>query len=137
MILVDYQHDFVDPTGTLYVPGSQHDVARFLTWFYANAHKITSVYASLDTHLPFQIFYSSWWKNPDLLSRSQESGQRPETEARKDRFDDAGWGSMPYIRKSLNAFLIPTAPLVGPELDRLDFRMVFNIGLSPFSRCEI
>ncbi len=64
VILVDYQHDFVDPTGTLYVPGSQQDVARFLTWFYANAHRITSIYASLDTHLPFQIFYSSWWENP-------------------------------------------------------------------------
>src|SRR5256885_9781334 len=64
VILVDYQHDFVDPTGTLYVPGSQQDVARFLTWFYANAHKISSIYASLDTHLPFQIFYSSWWENP-------------------------------------------------------------------------
>lgn len=64
VILVDYQHDFVDPTGTLYVPGSQKDIARFLTWFYTNAHRITSIYASLDTHLPFQIFYGSWWKNP-------------------------------------------------------------------------
>lgn len=64
VILVDYQHDFVDPTGTLYVPGSQEDIARFLTWFYINAHRITSIYASLDTHLPFQIFYGSWWKNP-------------------------------------------------------------------------
>jgi len=65
LVLVDYQHDFVDPTGTLYVPGSQDDVARLLVWFYANAHKITSVYASLDTHLPMQIFYSSWWQNPE------------------------------------------------------------------------
>jgi len=64
LVLVDYQHDFVDPTGTLYVPGSQDDVARLLTWFYTNAPRITSVYASLDTHLPFQIFFSSWWKNP-------------------------------------------------------------------------
>ena len=64
VILVDYQHDFVDPSGTLSVPGSQEDVARFLAWFYANAHKITTIYASLDTHLPFQIFYSSWWQNP-------------------------------------------------------------------------
>lgn len=31
LVLVDYQHDFVDPSGTLYVPGSQEDVARFLT----------------------------------------------------------------------------------------------------------
>ena len=52
VVMVDYQHDFVEPTGTLYVPGSQQDVARFLTWFYTNAHKITSIYASLDTHLP-------------------------------------------------------------------------------------
>jgi len=64
LVLVDYQHDFVDPTGSLYVPGSQDDVARLLTWFYTNAHRISSVYASLDTHLPFQIFYSSWWKDP-------------------------------------------------------------------------
>ncbi|MFL5702337.1 MAG: hypothetical protein ACJ8AG_05840 [Ktedonobacteraceae bacterium] len=64
LILVDYQHDFIDPTGTLYVPGSQEDIVRFLTWFYTHAHRITSIYASLDTHLPFQIFYSSWWKNP-------------------------------------------------------------------------
>lgn len=71
LILVDYQHDFVDPTGTLYVPGSQQDVARLLTWFYANAHKISSMYASLDTHLPFQIFYSSWWKNP-------QTGEHPQ-----------------------------------------------------------
>jgi len=64
LVLVDYQHDFVDPGGTLYVPGSQDDVARLLSWFYTNAHSISSVYASLDTHLPFQIFYSSWWTDP-------------------------------------------------------------------------
>src|SRR5258707_11557470 len=64
VVLVDYQHDFVDPTGTLYVPGSQKDVARFLSWFYASAHNITSIYASLDTHIPSQIFFSAWWQDP-------------------------------------------------------------------------
>src|SRR5579872_175510 len=63
VVLVDYQHDFVDPLGTLYVPGSEADIARFLAWFYANAPRITTIYASLDTHIPFQIFYSSWWIN--------------------------------------------------------------------------
>ncbi len=71
VILVDYQHDFVDPAGTLSVPGAQDDVARFLTWFYANADTITTVYASLDTHLPYHIFYSSWWHNP-------QTGEHPE-----------------------------------------------------------
>ncbi len=64
VILVDCQHDFVDPTGTLYVPGSQEDMGRFLTWFYTNAYMVTSIYASLDTHLPFHIFYGSWWQDP-------------------------------------------------------------------------
>src|SRR5947208_2999204 len=87
VILVDYQHDFVDPTGTLYVPGSQQDVARFLTWFYANAHRITSIYASLDTHLPFQIFYSSWWKNP-------QTGEHPQpfTPITVDDVTNRRWG---------------------------------------------
>lgn len=71
VVLVDYQHDFVDPSGTLYVPGSQADVARFLTWFYSNAHRISTIYASLDTHIPFQIFYSSWWVNP-------QTGEHPQ-----------------------------------------------------------
>jgi nicotinamidase-related amidase len=71
VILVDCQHDFVDPTGTLSVPGAQQDMARFLIWFYRNAHRVTSIYASLDTHLPFQIFYSSWWKDP-------QTGAHPE-----------------------------------------------------------
>ncbi len=64
LVLVDYQHDFVDPTGTLAVPGAREDVARLLTWFYANASRITTIYASLDTHLPLQIFFSAWWHDP-------------------------------------------------------------------------
>ncbi len=71
LVLVDYQHDFVDPSGTLYVPGAREDVARLLHWFYTNAHKITTVYASLDTHIPYQIFYSSWWVNPDTSELAQ------------------------------------------------------------------
>jgi nicotinamidase/pyrazinamidase len=71
VVLVDYQHDFVDPSGALAVPGAQADVARFLGWFYANAHKITTIYASLDTHLPFQIFYSAWWQDPQTGKHPQ------------------------------------------------------------------
>ena len=70
VVLVDYQYDFVAPDGSLYVPGSQEDIARFLVWFYTNAQRISSVYTSLDTHLPLQIFFSSWWRSP-------ETGQPP------------------------------------------------------------
>jgi nicotinamidase/pyrazinamidase len=71
VVLVDYQHDFVDPSGTLSVPGAQEDVARFLSWFYSNAHRITTIYASLDTHVPFQIFFSAWWRDP-------QTGEHPQ-----------------------------------------------------------
>jgi nicotinamidase/pyrazinamidase len=71
LVLVDYQHDFVDPSGTLFVPGSQEDIARLLNWFYTCGARITSIYASLDTHLPVQIFYGSWW-------RHAETGAQPE-----------------------------------------------------------
>jgi nicotinamidase-related amidase len=64
LLLVDEQHDFVDPAGALAVPGAQGDLARLLAWFYANAAAITHIYASLDTHLPSHIFFSSWWINP-------------------------------------------------------------------------
>lgn len=64
LVLVDYQHDFTAPTGTLSVPGAQQDIARLLRWFYANAHRITTIYASLDTHLPSQIFFGTWWSDP-------------------------------------------------------------------------
>jgi len=64
LVLVDYQHDFTVPTGTLSVPGAQEDVARLLRWFYASAAHITTIYASLDTHLPAHIFFSAWWRDP-------------------------------------------------------------------------
>jgi nicotinamidase/pyrazinamidase len=86
VILVDYQHDFVDPSGTLYVPGSREDIARFLTWFYVNAHRITSIYASLDTHLPFQIFYGSWWEDPGTGEHP-----RPYTVISADDVDNERW----------------------------------------------
>lgn len=71
VVLVDYQHDFVDPTGTLFVPGAQEDLVRFLHWFYANAHRITTIYVSLDTHLPLHIFFSAWWHNPSTGEHPQ------------------------------------------------------------------
>ena len=64
LVLVDAQHDFVDPAGTLSVPGAQDDLARLLAWFYRHAGRVTQVYASLDTHLPRQIFYGVWWIDP-------------------------------------------------------------------------
>ncbi|MBI4136645.1 hypothetical protein HY469_01130 [Candidatus Roizmanbacteria bacterium] len=69
LIVVDMQWDFVHPAGALYVPGSQDDVARLVDFIYRNIEDITSVYASLDTHNVYQIFYDTWWKYADSEER--------------------------------------------------------------------
>ena len=86
LVLVDVQHDFVDPAGSLAVPGAQDDVARLLSWFYASAGRVSRVYASLDTHLPLHIFYRAWWVNP-------RSGAHPEpfTTVTLEDVERGGW----------------------------------------------
>ncbi len=86
VILVDYQNDFIMPGAPLAVPGAQADIKRFLRWFYTHAPAITTVYASLDTHLPQHIFFRSWW-------RHGQTGQPPTdfTEITKEEVDRGIW----------------------------------------------
>jgi nicotinamidase/pyrazinamidase len=65
--LIDMQVDFVfpAPVGKLTVPGAVDDTRRVAEWIYRNAQRLTHIAASLDTHVPFQIFYPSWWRNAD------------------------------------------------------------------------
>jgi nicotinamidase-related amidase len=65
LIVVDAQVDFVDPKGALAVPGAQADSGRTAEFIYSHAEHISDIYASLDSHLPFQIFYSGWWQYLD------------------------------------------------------------------------
>jgi nicotinamidase/pyrazinamidase len=63
--LVDVQIDFVFPApiGRLTVPNALDDTRRTVEFMYNNVQAITHIAASLDTHMPFHIFYPSWWKN--------------------------------------------------------------------------
>lgn len=61
LILVDPQVDFIHRDGALSVPGAVEDTQRTIEWIYHHAHQITSIAASLDSHIPVQIFHPSWW----------------------------------------------------------------------------
>lgn len=63
--LVDMQVDFVFPApiGNLPVPNAVEDTRYTIEWIYRNLHQITHIAASLDTHVPFQIFFPSWWRD--------------------------------------------------------------------------
>lgn len=70
LVLVDMQFDFVHPDGNLSVPGAQDDLQRIVEFIYRNVGSITSIFASLDTHNQYQIFYPSWWAY-------QDTGEQP------------------------------------------------------------
>lgn len=71
LLIVDMQVDFVHPEGSLSVAGAIGDTTRLIQWIYKNADKVTAISASLDSHIPIQIFSQAWWKNPD-------SGNQPD-----------------------------------------------------------
>lgn len=61
LLLVDFQVDFCHADGSLSVPGAAGDLTRCIEFLYANAERIKTVVASLDSHLAYQIFYPTWW----------------------------------------------------------------------------
>ncbi|MBE0690278.1 MAG: cysteine hydrolase family protein, partial [Anaerolineae bacterium] len=65
LLLVDCQVDFIHPQGSLSVPGAVEDTARTIEWLFRNLDQITTIAASLDSHVPNQIFYPTWWVDAD------------------------------------------------------------------------
>ena len=63
LLLVDFQIDFCHPDGALRVPGALGDLRRTIEFLFANAARIKTVVASLDSHLAYQIFYPTWWSD--------------------------------------------------------------------------
>lgn len=63
LMLVDAQIDFVHADGALSVPGAVDDARRTADWLYRNSARISHIFASLDSHIPLQIFFPTWWAN--------------------------------------------------------------------------
>lgn len=69
LILVDEQVDFIHADGALSVPGALDDTRRIIEWLYRHAASVTTIAASLDSHVPLQIFFPTWW--------ADEKGRHP------------------------------------------------------------
>jgi nicotinamidase-related amidase len=65
LLLVDAQVDFIHADGALSVPGAVEDTRRTIEWIYRSAGSLTTIAASLDSHVPIQIFFPPWWVNRD------------------------------------------------------------------------
>mgnify|MGYP003564895469 CR=1 FL=1 len=64
-LLIDFQVDFCQTTGSLYVPDAGIDISNSIQFILNNFEQITTIYPTLDTHIAFQIFYGLWWLDRD------------------------------------------------------------------------
>lgn len=70
LVLIDAQRDFCFPEGTLFVGGrsgrgAMDDNDRIARFIYQNLDRISEITCTLDSHLPFQIFFAPFWVNRD------------------------------------------------------------------------
>lgn len=68
LLVVDGQRDFCFPEGSLFVGGRSgcgalEDNDRLSRFIYRNLDRISEITCTLDTHHPFQIFFSSFWQD--------------------------------------------------------------------------
>jgi nicotinamidase-related amidase len=75
LLVIDDQVDFSFPSGALYVAGRSGQgaleaQARLVTFVYRHLHLISEVTCTLDTHLPYQIFFPT--------AHLREDGSHPE-----------------------------------------------------------
>src|SRR5262245_58751789 len=68
LLLIDVQKDFCFPEGTLYVAGRSgtgaiDDSRRIAELIYRNLDAITEITTTMDTHLAYQIFFPSFWRD--------------------------------------------------------------------------
>lgn len=65
LVLVDNQVDFIHVDGALSVPGAVADTRRTIDFILRRTQqgRLTAIAASLDSHVPIQIFFPSWWED--------------------------------------------------------------------------
>jgi nicotinamidase/pyrazinamidase len=64
LVLIDFQNDFCDENGSLYVPNAANDVSRFNLWLHQfGIDNIDQIFVSLDSHYKESIFFSNFWKD--------------------------------------------------------------------------
>jgi nicotinamidase-related amidase len=95
LLLIDMQVDFCHENGTLYVPGAPGDIKRVIEFMFRYGRYITRTIATLDSHLPFQIFHAAWWAD------AEGNHPQPLTIITAEDVDDGTW-----------------RPLVMPEFSR-------------------
>ncbi len=68
ILAIDMQNDFCTPDGALFVGGRSgrgavEDTRRSVEFIYRNLGMITRITPTMDSHIPYQIFFASFWRD--------------------------------------------------------------------------
>jgi len=66
LFIIDPQNDFVDPNGSLYVPGAENDMSRLAKMIARLEGKITNYYVTMDSHHNLHIAHPIFWVDRNL-----------------------------------------------------------------------
>lgn len=69
LLIIDPQHDFVNPQGKLFVPGADKDMERLTKLVKRVSTRINKIHVTLDSHHPIDVGHPAFWidkngKNP-------------------------------------------------------------------------
>lgn len=128
LVGIDYQNDFVIPeikavdgtviqeAGSLLVGGAVDDIRRLIEMIYMEPHYFNSLLFTKDKHIPWQIFFQTWWVNRAgepispytlLTEQAVQAGDyRPQI--------DKSW-SLDYIKKVKAMMIWPFHCMTGTE----------------------
>jgi len=63
LFVIDPQIDFSEPSGALFVPGADDDMARLTDFVLRCSSKLDDIHITLDSHHPVHIAHPIWWRN--------------------------------------------------------------------------
>ena len=65
LLIIDAQNDFVQPSGSLYVPGAIQDMTNVINLLKEKGSKFDEILVSIDVHQIFDIGHPCFWVDPD------------------------------------------------------------------------
>lgn len=64
-LIIDPQEDFCNPSGSLFVPGAEKDMARLAVMVQRLGSRIIDLHVTLDSHHTLDIAHPIWWQDVD------------------------------------------------------------------------
>jgi len=65
LLIIDPEHDFCNPNGSLFVPGSPDDIDRLALMVKRLKNKVSDIHVTLDSHHPVDIAHAIWFVDAD------------------------------------------------------------------------